>query len=141
MIHKFIQGFQEVLHILYNMFEILILLECPCRAELQSLSQIFKGYYWYNFMEYIENINACDDVFSEYCFDDENISVQPERINTPGISDLDSDIDLSGISFIQRETNQALGLKYAPVDGDGYCLLRAILVLKQHDYSWGAGQL
>ncbi len=74
--------------------------------------------------------------FSEYCFDDENISVQPERINTPGISDLDSDIDLSGISFIQRETNQALGLKYAPVDGDGYCLLRAILVLKQHDYSW-----
>lgn len=49
---------------------------------------------------------------------------------------MDSDIDLSGISFIQRETNQALGLKYAPVDGDGYCLLRAILVLKQHDYSW-----
>ncbi len=42
MIHKFIQGFQEVLHILYNMFEILILLECPCRAELQSLSQILK---------------------------------------------------------------------------------------------------
>lgn len=35
----------------------------------------FKGYYWYNFMEYIENINACDDVFFEYCFDDENISV------------------------------------------------------------------
>lgn len=35
-------GFQEVLHILYNMFEILILLECPCRAELQSLSQILK---------------------------------------------------------------------------------------------------
>ena len=96
----------------------------------------FKGYYWYGFMEYIENINACDDVFSEYCFDDGNISVQPERINTPGISDLDSDIDLSGISFIQSETNQALGLKYAPVDGDGYCLLRAILVLKQHDYSW-----
>ncbi|EJV7413575.1 hypothetical protein N7V71_001784, partial [Escherichia coli] len=26
----------------------------------------FKGYYWYGFMEYIENINACDDVFSEY---------------------------------------------------------------------------
>ncbi|VCY49470.1 hypothetical protein BANRA_00638 [Escherichia coli] len=23
----------------------------------------FKGYYWYGFMEYIENINACDDVF------------------------------------------------------------------------------
>ncbi len=91
-------------------------------------------------MEYIENINACDDVFSEYCFDDENISVQPERINTPGISDLDSDIDLSGISFIQRETNQALGLKYAPVDGDGYCLLRAILVLKQHDYSLRNGR-
>ena len=106
----------------------------PGRAS-ESITD-FKGYYWYNFMEYIENINACDDVFSEYCFDDENISVQPERINTPGISDLDSDIDLSGISFIQRETNQALGLKYAPVDGDGYCLLRAILVLKQHDYSW-----
>ncbi|HFN7034183.1 TPA: hypothetical protein ACHGP0_001029, partial [Escherichia coli] len=97
----------------------------------------FKGYYWYGFMEYIENITACDDVFSEYCLDDnENMSIQPERINTPGISDLDSDIDLSGISFIQSETNQALGLKYAPVDGDGYCLLRAILVLKQHDYSW-----
>ena len=106
----------------------------PGRAS-ESITD-FKGYYWYNFMEYIENINACDDVFSEYCFDDENISVQPERINTPGISDLDSDIDLSGISFIQRETNRALGLKYAPVDGDGYCLLRAILVLKQHDYSW-----
>ena len=106
----------------------------PGRAS-ESITD-FKGYYWYNFMEYIENINACDDVFSEYCFDDGNISVQPERINTPGISDLDSDIDLSGISFIQRETNQALGLKYAPVDGDGYCLLRAILVLKQHDYSW-----
>ena len=90
----------------------------PGRAS-ESITD-FKGYYWYNFMEYIENINACDDVFSEYCFDDENISV----------------IDLSGISFIQRETNQALGLKYAPVDGDGYCLLRAILVLKQHDYSW-----
>ncbi|EJH8472497.1 YccE family protein [Escherichia coli] len=96
----------------------------------------FKGYYWYGFMEYIENINACDDVFSEYCLEDENISVQPEQINTPGISDLDTGIDLSGISFIQSETNQALGLKYAPVDGDGYCLLRAILVLKQHDYSW-----
>ena len=96
----------------------------------------FKGYYWYGFMEYIENINACDDVFSEYCLDDENMSIQPEWINTPGISDLDTGIDLSGISFIQRETNQALGLKYAPVDGDGYCLLRAILVLKQHDYSW-----
>ncbi|WP_336477298.1 YccE family protein [Escherichia coli] len=97
----------------------------------------FKGYYWYGFMEYIENITACDDVFSEYCLDDnENMSIQPERINTPGISDLDSGIDLSGISFIQSETNQALGLKYAPVDGDGYCLLRAILVLKQHDYSW-----
>lgn len=39
---QFIQGFQKVLHILYNMFEILILLECPCRAELQSLSQILK---------------------------------------------------------------------------------------------------
>ena len=99
----------------------------------------FKGYYWYGFMEYIENINACDDVFSEYCLDDENMSIQPEWINTPGISDLDTGIDLSGISFIQSETNQALGLKYAPVDGDGYCLLRAILVLKQHDYSWALG--
>ncbi|MGL9643896.1 hypothetical protein, partial [Escherichia coli] len=100
----------------------------------------FKGYYWYGFMEYIENITACDDVFSEYCLDDnENMSIQPARINTPGISDLDSGIDLSGISFIQRETNQALGLKSAPVDGDGYCLLRAILVLKEHDYSWALG--
>lgn len=35
-------GFQEVLHILYNMFKMLILLECPCRAEVQSLSQILK---------------------------------------------------------------------------------------------------
>ncbi|HBQ4486897.1 TPA: YccE family protein [Escherichia coli] len=100
----------------------------------------FKGYYWYGFMEYIENITACDDVFSEYCLDDnENMSIQPARINTPGITDLDSGIDLSGISFIQRETNQALGLKYAPVDGDGYCLLRAILVLKHFDYSWALG--
>ncbi|EES1896465.1 hypothetical protein GJ322_19660, partial [Escherichia coli] len=31
------------------------------------------------------------------------------------------------------------GLKYAPVDGDGYCLLRAILVLKEHEYSWALG--
>ena len=107
----------------------------PGRAS-ESITD-FKGYYWYGFMEYIENITACDDVFSEYCLDDnENMSIQPERINTLGISDLDSGIDLSGISFIQSETNQALGLKYAPVDGDGYCLLRAILVLKQHDYSW-----
>lgn len=67
------------------------------------------------------------------------MSIQPARINTPGISDLDSGIDLSGISFIQRETNRALGLKSAPVDGDGYCLLRAILVLKEHDYSWALG--
>ena len=96
----------------------------------------FKGYYWYGFMEYIENINACDDVFSEYCLDDENMSIQPEWINTPGISDLDTGIDLSGISFIQSEINKTYGLKYAPVDGDGYCLLRAILVLKEHEYSW-----
>lgn len=81
-------------------------------------------------MEYIENINACDDVFFEYCFDDENISVQLERINTSGIFDLDFDIDLFGIFFIQREINQVLGLKYVFVDGDGYCLLRVILVLK-----------
>ncbi|EFQ5385179.1 YccE family protein [Escherichia coli] len=99
----------------------------------------FKGYYWYGFMEYIENINACDDVFSEYCLDDENMSIQPEQINTPGISDLDTGIDLSGISFIQSEINKTYGLKYAPVDGDGYCLLRAILVLKEHEYSWALG--
>lgn len=106
----------------------------PGRAS-ESITD-FKGYYWYGFMEYIENINACDDVFSEYCLDDENISVQPEWINTPGISDLDTGIDLSGISFIQSEINKTYELKYAPVDGDRYCLLRAILVLKQHDYSW-----
>jgi hypothetical protein len=99
----------------------------------------FKGYYWYGFMEYIENINACDDVFSEYCLDDENMSIQPEWINTPGISDLDTGIDLSGISFIQSEINKTYGLKYAPVDGDGYCLLRAILVLTEHEYSWALG--
>ncbi|MEZ2714043.1 YccE family protein [Escherichia coli] len=99
----------------------------------------FKGYYWYGFMEYIENINACDDVFSENCLDDENMSIQPEWINTPGISDLDTGIDLSGISFIQSEINKTYGLKYAPVDGDGYCLLRAILVLKEHEYSWALG--
>ena len=100
----------------------------------------FKGYYWYGFMEYIENINACDDVYSDYCFDnDENMSIQPEWINTPGISDLDTGIDLSDISFIQSEINKTYGLKYAPVDGDGYCLLRAILVLKQHEYSWALG--
>jgi len=97
----------------------------------------FKGYYWYGFMEYIENINACDDVFSEYFLDDENMSIQPEWINTPGISDLDTGIDLSGISFIQSEINKTYGLKYAPVDG--YCLLRAILVLKEHEYSWALG--
>ena len=83
MIQKLIQGFQKVLHILYNMFEILILLECPCRAEVSESITDFKGYYWYGFMEYIENINACDDVFSEYCLDDENMSIQPEWINTP----------------------------------------------------------
>lgn len=100
----------------------------------------FKGYYWCGFMEYIENITACDDVFSEYCLDDnENMSIQPERINTLGMSDLDTGIDLSGISFIQSEINKTYGLKYAPVDGDGYCLLRAILVLKEHEYSWALG--
>ncbi|MWJ64355.1 YccE family protein [Escherichia coli] len=99
----------------------------------------FKGYYWYGFMECIENINACDDVFSEYCLDDENMSIQPEWINMPGISDLDTGIDLSDISFIQSEINKTYGLKYAPVDGDGYCLLRAILVLKEHEYSWALG--
>ncbi|HBB0952739.1 TPA: hypothetical protein J1A74_002274, partial [Escherichia coli] len=45
--------------------------------------------------------------------------------------------DLSGISFIQSEINKTYGLKYAPVDG--YCLLRAILVLKEHEYSWALG--
>lgn len=109
----------------------------PGRAS-ESITD-FKGYYWYGFMEYIENINACDDVFSEYCLEDENISVQPERLNTPGIFNLDAGIDLSGISFIQSEINKTYELKYAPVDGDGYCLLRAILVLKQHDYSWALG--
>ena len=109
----------------------------PGRAS-ESITD-FKGYYWYGFMEYIENINACDDVFSEYCLDDENMSIQPEWINTPGISDLDTGIDLSGISFIQSEINKTYGLKYAPVDGDGYCLLRAILVLKEHEYSWALG--
>ena len=110
----------------------------PGRAS-ESITD-FKGYYWYGFMEYIENINACDDVFSEYCLDDnENMSIQPEQINTPGISDLDTGIDLSGISFIQSEINKTYGLKYAPVDGDGYCLLRAILVLKEHEYSWALG--
>ncbi|EFV2002227.1 YccE family protein [Escherichia coli] len=99
----------------------------------------FKGYYWYGFMEYIENINACDDVFSEYCLDDKNMSIQPEWINMPGISDLDTGIDLSDMSFIQSEINKTYGLKYAPVDGDGYCLLRAILVLKEHEYSWALG--
>lgn len=78
-------------------------------------------------------------MFSEYCLEDENISVQPERLNTPGIFNLDAGIDLSGISFIQSEINKTYELKYAPVDGDGYCLLRAILVLKQHDYSWALG--
>ncbi|VDA97371.1 hypothetical protein BANRA_04907 [Escherichia coli] len=33
----------------------------PGRAS-ESITD-FKGYYWYGFMEYIENINACDDVF------------------------------------------------------------------------------
>ncbi len=121
----------------YVQYVDIVRVSLPGRAS-ESITD-FKGYFWYGFMEYIENINACDDVFSEYCLDDENISVQPEWINTPGISDLDTGIDLSGISFIQSETNQALGLKYAPVDGDGYCLLRAILVLKQHDYSWALG--
>ncbi|HDV9783948.1 TPA: hypothetical protein RKW83_000615, partial [Escherichia coli] len=109
----------------------------PGRAS-ESITD-FKGYYWYGFMEYIENINACDDVFSECCLEDENISVQPKQIHTPGISNLDAGINLSGISFIQSEINKTYELKYAPVDGDGYCLLRAILVLKQHDYSWALG--
>ncbi len=138
MIQKLIQGFQKVLHILYNMFDIdIVRVSLPGRGS-ESITD-FKGYYWYGFMEYIENINACDDVFSEYCLDDENMVFQPEWINTPGISDLDTGIDLSGISFIQSEINKTYGLKYAPVDGDGYCLLRAILVLKEHEYSWALG--
>lgn len=39
------------------------------------------------------------------------MSIQPEQINTPGISDLDTGIDLSGISFIQSEINKTYELK------------------------------
>ncbi|HCP8089516.1 TPA: hypothetical protein OFX69_000303 [Escherichia coli] len=100
----------------------------------------FKSSCWYKFIAYVDILNECNDVFSEYCFDDDEItSVQPKRINTPGIYDSVTGIDLSGISFIQSEINQAHGLKYAPVDGDGYCLLRAILVIKHVDYSWALG--
>lgn len=95
----------------------------------------FKSYYQYNFIKYIKNINACNNVFSKYCFNNKNISVQPKQINTPKISNLNSNINLSSISFIQRKTNQALKLKYAPVNSNKYCLLKAILVLKQHNYS------
>ncbi len=35
-------GVSEGITYTINMFEILILLECPCRAEVQSLSQILK---------------------------------------------------------------------------------------------------
>ena len=110
----------------------LVIISLPDRSS-ETIAD-FKGYCWLNFIKFIEGL--CDDVFSEYCLDDENISVQPEWINTLGISDLDTGIDLSDISFIQSEINKTYELKYAPVDGDGYCLLRAILVLKQHDYSW-----
>lgn len=100
----------------------------------------FKSSCWYKFIAYVDILNECNDVFSEYCFDDDEItSVQPKRINTPGIYDSVTGIDLSGISFIQSEINQAHKLKYAPVDGDGYCLLRAILVIKHVDYSWALG--
>ena len=113
----------------------LVIISLPYRSS-ETIAD-FKGYCWLNFIKFIESL--CDDVFSEYCLDDENMSIQPEWINTPGISDLDSGIDLSGISFIQSEINKTYGLKYAPVDGDGYCLLRAILVLKEHEYSWALG--
>lgn len=119
----------------YSQERELVIISLPYRSS-ETIAD-FKGYCWLNFIKFIESL--CDDVFSEYCLDDENMSIQPEWINTSGISDLDSGIDLSGISFIQSEINKTYGLKYAPVDGDGYCLLRAILVLKEHEYSWALG--
>ena len=119
----------------YSQERELVIISLPYRSS-ETIAD-FKGYCWLNFIKFIESL--CDDVFSEYCLDDENMSIQPEWINTPGISDLDTGIDLSGISFIQSEINKTYGLKYAPVDGDGYCLLRAILVLKEHEYSWALG--
>lgn len=119
----------------YSQERELVIISLPYRSS-ETIAD-FKGYCWLNFIKFIESL--CDDVFSECCLDDENMSIQPEWINTPGISDLDSGIDLSGISFIQSEINKTYGLKYAPVDGDGYCLLRAILVLKEHEYSWALG--
>ncbi|MFP2476232.1 YccE family protein [Escherichia coli] len=119
----------------YSQERELVIISLPYRSS-ETIAD-FKGYCWLNFIKFIESL--CDDVFSEYCLDDENMSIQPEWINTPGIFDLDSGIDLSGISFIQSEINKTYGLKYAPVDGDGYCLLRAILVLKEHEYSWALG--
>lgn len=119
----------------YSQERELVIISLPYRSS-ETIAD-FKGYCWLNFIKFIESL--CDDVFSEYCLDDENMSIQPEWINTPGISDLDSGIDLSGISFIQSEINKTYGLKYAPVDGDSYCLLRAILVLKEHEYSWALG--
>ncbi|EEU9504975.1 YccE family protein [Escherichia coli] len=119
----------------YSQERELVIISLPYRSS-ETIAD-FKGYCWLNFIKFIESL--CDDVFSEYCLDDENMSIQPEWINTPGISDLYSGIDLSGISFIQSEINKTYGLKYAPVDGDGYCLLRAILVLKEHEYSWALG--
>ncbi|EGJ7729327.1 YccE family protein [Escherichia coli] len=119
----------------YSQERELVIISLPYRSS-ETIAD-FKGYCWLNFIKFIESL--CDDVFSEYCLDDENMSIQPEWINTPGISDLYSGIDLSGISFIQSEINKTYGLKYAPVDGDGYCLLRAMLVLKEHEYSWALG--
>ncbi|WP_159188470.1 YccE family protein [Escherichia coli] len=119
----------------YSQERELVIISLPYRSS-ETIAD-FKGYCWLNFIKFIESL--CDDVFSEYFLDDENMSIQPEWINTPGISDLDSGIDLSGMSFIQSEINKTYGLKYAPVDGDGYCLLRAILVLKEHEYSWALG--
>ncbi|HAV9821148.1 TPA: YccE family protein [Escherichia coli] len=126
-------GFTDTIK--YSQERELVIISLPYRSS-ETIAD-FKGYCWLNFIKFIESL--CDDVFSEYCLDDENMSIQPEWINTPGISDLDSGIDLSGISFIQSEINKTYGLKYAPVDGDGYCLLRAILVLKEHEYSWALG--
>ena len=63
MIQKLIQGFQKVLHILYNMFEDIDIVRVSLPGRGSESITDFKGYYWYGFMEYIENINAWDDVF------------------------------------------------------------------------------
>ena len=91
----------------YSQERELVIISLPDRSS-ETIAD-FKGYCWLNFIKFIEGL--CDDVFSEYCLDDENISVQPEWINTPGISDLDTGIDLSDISFIQSEINKTYELK------------------------------